>query len=59
MITKKVLFFFIIFFVQINSITSYEIRIVTKVNSEILTNIDIKNESRYLLILNTNLQGAV
>ena len=57
MITKKVLFFFIIFFVQINSITSYEIRIVTKVNSEILTNIDIKNESRYLLILNTNLNS--
>ena len=57
MITKKILFFFIIFFIQINSITSYEVRIVTKVNSEILTNIDIENESRYLLIINANLNS--
>ena len=29
----------------------------TKVNNEILTNIDIENESKYLLILNTNLKN--
>ena len=58
MITKiKIIFFFIIFFAQINFINSSEIRIVTKVNDEILTNIDIENESKYLKILNTNLKS--
>jgi len=54
---KKIIFFFIIFFFQINSINSYEVKIVTKVNNEILTNIDIFNEAKYLLILNTNLKN--
>ena len=56
-IKKKIIFFFIILFVQINLINSSEIRIVTKVNNEILTNIDIENESKYLQILNTNLKN--
>ena len=42
---------------QINLTNSSEIRIVTKVNNEILTNIDIENESKYLQILNTNLKN--
>ena len=54
---KKIIFFFIIFFFQINSINSYEVKIVTKVNNEILTNKDIFNEAKYLLILNTNLKN--
>ena len=54
---KKIIFFFIIFFFQINSINSYEGKIVTKVNNEILTNTDIFNEAKYLLILNTNLKN--
>ena len=54
---KKIIFFFIIFFFQINSINSYEVKIVTKVNNEILTNTDIFNEAKYLLILNTNLKN--
>ena len=57
MITKKIFFFFIIFFFQIILINSSEVKIVTKVNNEILTNIDIENESKYLLILNTNLKN--
>tara|TARA_Y100001980_G_C14494106_1_gene270803 strand:- start:231 stop:1148 length:918 start_codon:yes stop_codon:yes gene_type:complete len=58
MITKKkIIFFLIIFFLQINLTNSSEIRIVTKVNNEILTNIDIENESKYLQILNTNLKN--
>ena len=57
MILKKIIFFFIIFFFQINLINSSEVKIVTKVNNEILTNIDIENESKYLLILNTNLKN--
>ncbi len=56
-IKKKIIFFFIILFVQINLINSSEIRIVTKVNNEILTNIDIENESKYLQILNANLKN--
>ena len=55
--TKKIIFFFIILFFQINSINSYEVKIVTKVNNEILTNTDIFNEAKYLLILNTNLKN--
>ncbi len=56
MILKKI-FFFIIFFFQINLIVSSEVKIVTKVNSEILTNIDIENQSKYLLIQNNNLKN--
>ena len=49
--------FFTIFLFQVNFINSSEIKIVTKINSEIITNIDIANESKYLLILNTNLKN--
>ena len=55
--TSKKIFFFLIFFFQINLINSSEIKIVTKINNEILTNLDIENESKYLLILNTNLKN--
>ena len=54
---KKAIFFFIVLFLQINLVNSSEVKIVTKVNSEILTNIDIENESKYLIILNTNLKN--
>ena len=57
MIPNKIFFFFTILLFQIYSINSSEVRIVTKVNSEILTNIDIENESKYLIILNTNLKS--
>ena len=57
MILKKIFFFFIIFFFQINLIVSSEVKIVTKVNNEILTNIDIENQSKYLLIQNNNLKN--
>ena len=55
--SKKTIFFFIIFFFKINLVNSSEVKIVTKVNSEILTNIDIENESKYLTIQNTNLKN--
>ena len=57
MIPNKIFFFFTILLFQIYSINSSEVKIVTKVNSEILTNIDIENESKYLIILNTNLKS--
>ena len=56
MITKKIIFFLIIFF-QINFVNSSEVKIIIKVNSEILTNIDIENESKYLITLNPNLKN--
>ena len=54
---KKIIFFLIILFFQTNLINSYELKIEVKVNNEILTNIDIENESKYLLIVNTNLKN--
>ena len=57
MISKKIIFFFIIIFFQVNYVYSSNVKIVTKVNSEILTNIDIENESKYLLIINANLKN--
>ena len=57
MIIKKIIFFLIIIFVQINQSNSSEVKIEYKVNNEILTNIDIANEGKYLLILNTNLKN--
>ena len=53
----KTFFFFILFFFQICLINSSELKIIVKVNNEILTNIDIENESKYLLIVNTNLKS--
>ncbi|WP_075521723.1 peptidylprolyl isomerase [Candidatus Pelagibacter communis] len=55
--TKKIIFFFIIFFIQMYPGNSSEVKIVSKVNNKILTNIDIENESKYLLILNSNLKN--
>ena len=57
MTKKKIIFFFILVLIQINFINSSEIKIITKVNNEILTNLDIENESKYLVILNNNLKS--
>ena len=57
MITNKIFFLFIIFFFQIYLSNSSEVKIVSKVNNEILTNIDIQNEGKYLLIVNANLKN--
>ena len=54
---KKIIFFFIIFFFQITLINPSEVKIISKINNEILTNIDIENESKYQIILNTNLKN--
>jgi len=51
-------FFLIIFFLLINieNLYSKEVNIVFKIDNEIVTNIDIEKEFRYLTALNTNLQ---
>jgi len=55
----KYFFFLIIFFNFFfgNYIYSFESYVVLKVNNKIITNIDIDNEYRYLIALNTNLQN--
>ena len=45
----------LIFLLNLNQVNSKEITIITKVNNEIITNIDIENEKKYLLLLNKNL----
>ena len=55
----KYFFFLIIFFNFFfgNYIYSFESYVIIKVNNKIITNIDIDNEYRYLIALNTNLQN--
>ena len=55
----KYFFFLIIFFNFFcnNYVYSFESYVVLKVNNKIITNIDIDNEYRYLIALNTGLQN--
>ena len=46
-----------LFVICANSIYAIENRIVYKIQNEIITTIDIKNEYRYLLVLNKNLRN--
>ena len=59
MLSKKIYyFFFILIFVLIPvSIFSKEIKIISKINNEIITNIDLENQIKYLLITNINLKN--
>ena len=54
-------FFFLIIFFNIfcnnNYVYSFESYVVLKVNNKIITNVDIDNEYRYLIALNTDLQN--
>ena len=51
---KYILFFVLFFNINLNVYGS-SIKIITKVDNEIITNIDIKNEKKYLLFLNPKL----
>lgn len=56
---SKVRYLFLVFlFLNINvvDVKSFENRILIKLNNEIITSIDLKNESIYLLALNPNLK---
>ena len=55
MLIKKFLIFFFIYLSFINISKSQEIKIISKVDNEIITNIDIEIEKKYLLLLNNNL----
>ena len=55
---KKLFFFFIIIFVlfSLNHLKSKEVKIIAKIGGQILTNIDIENEYKYLVSLNNDYQ---
>ena len=54
----KLIFIIFIFFVSIiNNSFSKEIKIILKVNKDIITNQDIQNEMKYLTALNKSLRN--
>ena len=55
MIIRIFLFFSIFFFLSISKSISLEIKIKAEINNEIITNIDIENEKKYLIFLNPKL----
>ena len=56
MLIKKIFIFFIIQLLFYNFTQSKEVIIISKVDNEIITNIDIEIEKQYLLLLNNNLK---
>ena len=55
-IKKFLLFIFILFIFTKNNVTAQiSSEIILKINDEIITNIDLENEKKYLLFLNPNL----
>ena len=53
----KLIIFFFIYFATNFSHTFAEVKIITKINNQIITNIDVINEQQYLLALNKNLSN--
>ena len=58
MLSKKVYYFFLILVLTLNSINLYskEVIIISKINNEIITNVDLENQIKYLLITSSNLK---
>ena len=55
---KKIIIGLFVYFLFINFKIAYsEVFIKAKVNNQIITNIDVKNEKNYLLALNPNLRN--
>ena len=52
----KILFLIILIFLPIGHLYASEVKIITKINNEIITNIDIEKEYQYLIALNKSLQ---
>ena len=53
---KKYIIFLIITLFSIKSSYSIENKIIVKVDNEIITSLDVLNESKYLIAFNKNLQ---
>ena len=58
---KKIFYILTLFFINIfvifTNVSSTEVKIILKINNEIITNIDIENEYRYLVALNKSLNN--
>ena len=52
----KIFLYILLFFLNFKCILALESKIIYKIENEIITNIDIKNEYKYLLALNNELQ---
>jgi len=52
----KKIFLTLFFFLMLNQVQSIETRIIHNIQNEIITNIDIKNQFKYLIALNNSLQ---
>ena len=60
MINSSIKIFFILFILSLLANTSYsniETKILFKINNEIITNIDLENEKKFLIFLNPNLKN--
>ena len=60
MINSSIKIFFILFILLLLANTSYsniETKILFKINNEIITNIDLENEKKFLIFLNPNLKN--
>ena len=57
MIIKKLIYLLIISFNFTIFSYSNEVKIVAKVNNDIITNVDLENQKKYLLIFNKNLKN--
>ena len=49
-------FLILLFFLTLNQAQSIETKIIHNIQNEIITNIDIKNEFKYLVALNNSLK---
>ncbi len=57
MFINKIFIFFIILSLSYNYAKSQEIVIISKVDNEVITNIDVEDEKKYLLLLNEKLNN--
>lgn len=55
MIAKKLFIYFLLLFLSSNFVKTEEIKIISKVDDKIITNIDIRIEKKYLLLIDNNL----
>ena len=55
--SKKIIYFIIIYFFFFINSHANEIKIISKVDNKIITNFDLENQIKYLMIMNNNLKN--
>ena len=56
MFNKKILIFLVFFYITITNALSLENKILIKVDNEIITTVDVLNESKYIKAMNKGLE---